>query len=451
MSIWSNKEWHYQVRERLGETLAFYRVQIHHFDKERVCTSLRQLFETEKVQSARVYLIFGSYDLLIRVWMPPAIIPGFKFKLSEALGTDRTPQSFSVIRVARKSYADGSEEPVLDLKLLDGLFDMHRIRDVQEGKNPELLDALLKGNIVLRRESGGESTIVFFVALSLPAMTVPMHRTVRQAVDRHLQEMLSVRRPALYEGEGFSTFLIKGEVICSYYYNIVQLVEWLHETLRPHGLQTETYLSASREPILHGEEKIDDRTFIEKREKVPIVEAIIPEVYRELSSGSDDMIRFIANQFRGKEIGPEDRRLFRDYFLGCFQRSVTKASVPLLVFFTELEAYLEKMHSTFAGRIELEPKVVYQAAKIDTGRPSTMQPLLAFYGHALRLANIPGTEDLQGGWNDFIALRNKPAHGRLSLDEWKPPVGVLLDNLPRVRRLVEVIREKTGESPSFTY
>ena len=118
----------------------------------------------------------------------------------------------------------------------------------------------------------------------------------------------------MYEGDGFCIILVKGEVICGYYYSIAELVNWMNRELGEYGIRTETFLSAYNAPLLAGEEKIDDRTFVERRTKEPVVQSIFPEIYQELSGDADEMIHFISTRCRNITLQEGDKHLLHDFF-----------------------------------------------------------------------------------------------------------------------------------------
>jgi hypothetical protein len=453
MSQWSNKVWHHSVRQRLGEHLVYYRAKVQPFVQERISENLRKLLCDERMPSLRAFLIFGPYDLLFRGWIHPTIISSFRYKLAEALQIDTTPEHFAVRNVMTKSYTNHDIQPKFSEGLWSQILDAQTIRSVQNGENPQLLEQLIKGGFAAVKQEHRPQTLRFFTTVTIFQQPDPILDNLAKEIEAELLGRRTIQRPAVYTGDGFCNILIKGEVLTSDYFAIGNLTEWLISKVGPYKGITATYLGCTSNPLIGGEEKIDDRTFIEQRGRDLFVEHIIPEVYSDLSPRADEIIHFLLDHVRGTALDAPDRSLIGSYLSGYLHDQPDTSAVALLLYFTRLEAYLRKTLNKFLALTNLEQAKIYESAGIskDSTRHLALGDYLSAFSKAIEKLAWPQAETLKGEWQDLVSVRNQPAHGVFGFTKWRDHVQTLVHHLPRIRALLQLIANTTGIEPEFPH
>lgn len=445
--------WHHSVHERLGEHLVYYRTKAGTPIKLTVVADrLRALLEAEHLPSVRAFMIFGPYDLLFRAWMHPNIISSFRYKLAEALGVDTSPQHFAVRQITRKSYTQDDAAPTKQGALWHSILDIHTLRAIQAGDHPRLLGELLDSHFIVERPIHERNTLRFYSAITVHVED-PLLESLANEIDVHVLTRQNIIRPAVYIGDGFCNILLRGEVVPEHFYTIGELTDFLITKLHPHKGFTETYLVAFPDTFIGDQEMIDDRTFIERRGRDPFVEGVIPEVYDTLSSRSDEIIHFLLDKARGNSLTDRDKILLGSYLKGYLNDQPSASAVALLLFFTELEAYLRKTYAKFIGLNGFKLKDILQDAGIAKDLQKhhiSLGECFNILAKAIEKLNQPDLEQLCGNWQDLITLRNQPAHGDFEFTSWRNHVSTLVRDLPRVQRLVDLISRSTNIKPEFT-
>src|ERR1700741_81302 len=162
MDSWANMEWHYEVHHRFGEQLVFYLLRVRPFEAEIVIDKLTNVLTKHKLESVRVFKVFGANDLLIRAWLHSQVSPEFPEWLRDSLVYDIGIKTFTVTGL----HMISSLPPLVSLSdssdLLDNLYDEDTIRAVQMGHDNDLLEKLIITNIVFTRDQQGPDPIKFF-------------------------------------------------------------------------------------------------------------------------------------------------------------------------------------------------------------------------------------------------------------------------------------------------
>jgi len=444
MSFWSNKVWHHSVRQKLGEDLVYYKVRLRRLIISETSGVLGDLLSRERIESVRAFVVFGANDLLFRAWLHPRIAKPFKFALGTALQADSSPEQFTVHRIWKKSYSY-DQEYTLDEKVCDDfVWDAQTIRSIQTGENEALFDQLRALGLVKLRPENARETLRFFIAIRSRDKTDSAINHIANVVAAELKDRApSVTMPAIYSGEGFADVLLKGEVIPEQYFAIGQLTRWITNHFRQYEVSTETLLTDSPDQLLARDDVIDDRTFLELRGRDPVVQAIIPDVFRILNRRSDEIFRFLsANADNCAILTRDERKLVHDYLSGYLNDNVDDCSVALVVYFLKLEHTLRDAFAQYAVRNRVERQTLYKLAGVtkDQSRPDlSLGDLLSLCSKIIELANVKTKTDLKGGWHEVAFLRNKPSHGEFIVQKWQEYLETFLRHLPRLREMVTLM------------
>ena len=176
--MWVGKFWSHVVHsKRLTERLHYFFLRVRPFDAKKIERSIARLVGEKQLGSIRCYAVFGRYDLIVGVWLHPALAPSFKEWMDSCLVDCRIRRirQFVVDEVVHAWYHRENLASEEAGELLNQL-DKRRIRGVQDGKEDALLGRLMKKGLVLDGPRDPEA-IRFFVTIRLE----------RQQLDEKLQ------------------------------------------------------------------------------------------------------------------------------------------------------------------------------------------------------------------------------------------------------------------------
>jgi hypothetical protein len=453
MDLFANMEWHYDVHQRLGEKLVYYLLRIRPFDAKDVKDKLRSLLTTQHLESVRIFKVFGSNDLLIRAWLHAQVSPEFPEYLKKALPQEISISTFTV----RDAHAIASEPPHIEVAdaahLLEILHDDAMLRAVQMGKDNKLLDRLIKAKVVFTRDQLGAVPIKFYIAVHLADEADRIHADAARKIYAHIRErMRNIQRISVFRGEGFCDILIKGEVVGASFFSIGELVDWIYENLSVFKASTETYVVAWPIPVVETPDKISESTFRAIAGKDLFVNIVLPAAYEEYF-GKHKIIESLFSR-ADKQTILRHRQLVREYLLGYLEEKNADMGRVLFVFFSEIEEYLRDTHKEFIGKNSLNPALVYDAVNIpaDSRKNITLGHLFNIFSMVIDEKNLATANELSGNWNRLVELRNKQMHGNLNhQEEWSRSLETVLESLPRIYELLDIIFKFTGHAYQFTY
>ena len=449
LNFWDNKSWHYKVHQRLGETLYYFLVRARPLDPEDAAAQLQKMFTEKRLGSVRVFPIFGSYDFMIRAWIHPSIYKQFKDWLDNTLNNISPKNStypFEVDSVDLRA----NRPPDINRTLLENL-DENAIRDVQMGKNPELMGQLLDGNIVIsRRRTNG---IGFFTSVYLEDENKAINEGMVAAVKHFLLSHPGLQRTSIYRGFGFCSVLIKSEA--AGFFEIASLPNHIGKLYKQFGAHTETFLIHGPSHTA-GDEALGEATFYALRGRDLFVLSVIPELYDLQSPRCDAVARLLISEGHQFRFTQKDKTLLRDYLLSYIEDDSTKMATTLFALFHKVEGYLKNTHREFIGRKGFrQVKEIYEKAHIPESRwdALTLADLIHVYMTAIKLFDTTNEfKNLLGGWENFTNLRNDLMHAKVDvLANWDELLKRLMPYLPRLRELISLIEQATGKQYDGIY
>jgi hypothetical protein len=439
--------WHRQVHQRLGEKLHFYIVRARPLDTPEIINSLKTLIATGFFGSIHVFPIFGSYDVLIRIWLHPTNEDRFRHDLSSAMaqaGEERRINGFTVDAIEQSWYA---EDEVKEESLRALNEDI--ILRIQDNKAPADYKSFRTQKLILRRKYHSNG-ILFFVAVQLrPEFDEEHARHVAIAIRDSAPNHSDIHNVSIYRSTGHASILLRGE---AQDYFAIERLGWIRRRFKTYGATTETYLVQTR-AYLFADEKIGRGTFSALHGRDLLVQSILPELYEAPFEKAHDIKRAFDDDIHGVSLVDGDRNLLHDFLMGRLESNPVRMMTALFTFFVEVEQYLRERHQEFVGRQNVGSlKDIYTKVNIsDNKRYLTLGDVLKVYEHVIKVTS-PEHSDLVGDWEDFAKLRNEIAHGGVDImGEWETLLKRLLAHLPRLRRLLPYVANVTAKECVGTY
>ena len=383
MSFGSDYAWNDPVHRLLGESLFYFLAQVRPFDPEGIKRNVDRFLAERQPGSVRVFAVFGSNDLLIRAWLHPNAQSEFQTWLNEGLNC-RVLYPFSVTKIDwRWSWGDAQEGTAKEL-LKD--LDEKKIRAVQSGTNPDLLEELKTVKLVMERKVL-DNSIRFFVAVTLGNVTQQTQDGVVKRIKAHLDGSSDIHCVSIYSGYGFCSILLKAQVLD--YHGIPKVPNWIGTEFRDLGASTETFLVHSPTELA-GDESIGRTTFQAIKGKNLFVGSIIPEVYGEvhdsLLSRAEEIQTFLVGIAHESYLKLRDKTLLHDYLLPYLRDDPADMARTIFTFCAELESFLRKRCEEFIGRSGADLRALCEKLGIlkDRRRYFTLEQLLNLCSAAIR-------------------------------------------------------------------
>ena len=288
--------WHHRVHQEWArERLHFWRLGFDPtYDRDAIQEAIKQTFQERDVLSYAVYELTGTYDIVIRMWLPMSCTLQ-KFK--EALWTNLADKHIAVLDVFILTtdpimhwvFDDPDSQSLREPRLQSRLPDSE-IELINEGNLPEDRRREYENDGLIARTPHHEG-IKFFVAIPAP-------QTARaRAIDAFKRELVRIVRSAsdieeksLYEGEGFAQFLIMGRVPFEKFSRLrTEILDKINSTniSATFGVRTYTFLSL-----------LEDFVGDLFQEKLPTAtEAVLPTVVDYLTIYESSRLEVKASAF----------------------------------------------------------------------------------------------------------------------------------------------------------
>jgi len=431
--------WHRQVHQRLGEKLHFYIVRARPLDSLEIVRNLK-VSVARSFGSIHLFPIYGTYDVLIRVWLHPTNEDRFREELSHAMvqaGDDRRIHLFTVDTIEQSWY----EEITLSDDALRGL-DESLILRIQDGDAPAEYDELRRKGFILKRQQAND--ILFFLAVQLRHEFDDKNaHDVALAIRDSLVENSEIHNVSIYRGSGYCSVLVRAEVAN---YFAIGTLGWIRQQFRALGATTETYLVQTAGYVF-AEERIGQATLSALQGRDLLIQAILPELYDAPFAKGQPIKRFFDDQLRNATLTDKDRDLLHDYLLGRLQDNAVRMMTVLFTFFVELEQCLRGRFQEFAGRQNSGSMAEWfeRAGVTESKRHPALGDILQVCQTVISHGNFPEYADLVGDWEDLASLRNEVAHGGVDiLTQWDTLLKRLLRYLPRLRSLLPLLAKVTA-------
>ena len=254
-------EWHPGVRAAWArERLAYWRVSLRDYDWPGALQKSEQMMQSIDASSWAVYEIYGSYDLLYRVWLPSqTTVADFERALIENFGASLDLfDGFTVDEiVSHWPWALGESAESLPVSLREPVPDLELDR-LDQAQRKTMLASLREKNLIAQIQPGTGIGFIVAVTASRPALSASFGG--RPAVQERLREILaqapgSFTETSLFRGSGFADYLLQGRIRGEDFPLLKQsLIDPLNEFLESVGYRTYTFLMSTANPVAFREE-----------------------------------------------------------------------------------------------------------------------------------------------------------------------------------------------------
>jgi hypothetical protein len=253
-------EWHQSVHERIGETLHYYFLGFSPtYDRGLVFSALRELLETKGTGGYAFYEVLGTFDIILRVWLPTNAAPHFDQTLKQVLTSAGaralTVEPFEARSVLYHWAWPGNNSsrktshksvPSIDNEMRNRLS-VAKLDELQKTRDRKAARVYEQGGLL--KISPQREGIRFFVTIPPPHDTLP--QGLVDALIRDISHILATRRKVheavLYRGLGQRVLmLIEGLVDFSQYREIAELNSSINaKGIERFDIKTTTFLAAS--------------------------------------------------------------------------------------------------------------------------------------------------------------------------------------------------------------
>ena len=253
--------WHHRVHtEKRKERLFYWRMAFDQgYDRDAVTVGIEKACEKHGVRGVIVYELFGSVDVLVRVWLPEACtFSDFDGSLKDELKPAKLARCswFEVDCMVRhwpfmkESGATDSPEEHWLLRLQDSEID-----EVEQGWpdiRPELLERLEGQHLLapMTEHASERPGIKFAIEVSSEGLTdVRKLAELEEKLVEILEAAGDIGQRSLYSGAGFAQFLIMGRVGYENFHaihsNLISQIN-LTQVSDEYQTQTLTHISGQR-------------------------------------------------------------------------------------------------------------------------------------------------------------------------------------------------------------
>lgn len=238
-------QWHPEVHEKWAEErLVFWRLGFNPtYRRDDVLKALDVICARYGITAVTVYEVLGSYDLLWRVWLPPAAVideidrdikrtlPVFDLDLCDHFEVDSIERHWFWSEDAEESLENPLvEEPVLDPR--PSASQLVRVNEIltrfNKGKidfdtaiaNKEIREFRRRRLIGVRRSEDGIKFAIVISTSSVTASRFSAMEALRDRIIKKLDSATAIKERSLYSGKGFGRFMIFGKVPTKDFYEI---------------------------------------------------------------------------------------------------------------------------------------------------------------------------------------------------------------------------------------
>lgn len=446
---WDNLAWSREVREYLGESLHFFFLAVRPLGLRNIERQIRSLAQAKGIGGLTCYPIFGRFDLLIRVWLHPALGSSFTQLLDDAIPDIRSIRSFRATKSPIDRYSKGENE---EGKEALALLSERAVLDIQEGKDPVLKRRLLERDLLLQQDSG-ELLVQAFVTVLLPDLFSESSSEIGEAIHGYCRDSEDITSCSTHAGTGDQASMLV-EFTTPEFFHAGDVALFIAGKFS--GARTETSLATDREPLFQ-ELKIGYSTFQELKGRSLIVQGLVPEFYESLRADrlgrAEDIATFVEEELPDLGSFPGLKRIVRAYLRGYLLDDETSMLKALFEYFVALERYLRSAVRKFlaAQGSDASDRSKEMVSKSPT-KFLVLGDLLRIYSESIKAGQVEGALGGPPSWLNLARLRNRVLHGDLGLEGgWAEPLRMILLSYPPMNDLVKHVESVTEEKIDSAY
>lgn len=429
--------WHEQVHKYFGQQLLYYFIGIRPFSQVFLDEFAENLRNTFGNSGFCANLLFGPWDILLRIWLRPKLFPELSSFLTQYQGIFSLAL-FQVDEIA--TYWASKDKLTLSKKQITETLNrcggLNCIKSVQDGENPTLKSNLKKdGLLIWDASTFHKGDIKFFICVS-PEPDVPkdVEANLRKNLKNILLTNTQIERPSLYFGRGIAWALVKGLVKRANHGSLANLVLDLSNYVNQFGMRTMT--SIILEPGALEFDSISDETLSSLTMVTsPELEDFLPELVQSTKLTDVEKVQvaeyILENRFF-RNLSEQDREFMRQILRYVAIKDNGGAWGHLFFWCVKQEKKLgDKWNDVLRSLTNENAEQVRGELYTRHSVPKDKQ--FVTIGHYIELYADLCKEYLGDQWNlqtdkEFRELgniltryRNRLAHGSLlePLDEWK--------------------------------
>jgi hypothetical protein len=451
--------WHPLVHRRFQEELYFFLMSIKPFDEDKCFDDLAELMGEFGIKKFCAYQVFGQFDVLLRVWLPPVQLQAFIETAQVKLHNLRSIVPYHVTGIHDTWRFRQAEKNLGEMLTTLSELTAKTVRDVQEERDANSLGKLIDAGllaVVGDYRSESRRSIKAFIAISEPALPVVEKREqIFQEIARLCEDKKRFSKVTIHTGLGFCWLLIK--LVTREFYSVGDLVKKISKQYGADGISTSTFISAT-DAYVEGENI--SSLALDAKQGDPDVRLFLPELYS--SPDLDERLvnyieAFIKTRILKLGASANDKLAFREYFKAVLNGAVVEIFTALFPKFMETEQKLREKVLRHADRVGGVPRLmeIIDARGEMVKSPNTL-PLAYVLRSCQRIigAALPENKwvkDLETRkFDDLANFRNRIMHGgqfRRDVD-WEN-FAISLINLIEIREgflklFAEIESEKNG-------
>ncbi len=448
--------WHPSVHAQFRDELVFYFITVRAFPRDAVYEELMAHLSTTEHTAYRIYRVFGSYDLILRVWVEKGNSDAF----ADSLGrleyvVDATPIVVEEIPHHWKYPVTAPTDEISKLTPEKVQSIQERFKDPASWNN-ELIRTALE-NSLIRQVDETEGALICFTGI---VQTTDRKATDSKALLREIYALIKtfdkLDKIAVYRTRGKFSFLIKCETENSF--NVGEFIKELSHTIVVNRCGTVT--SILLDPDIRGKEEIGARSIkqVARRDRITLV--ILPEAYDAFNIKTLDSVRLsLLERWINETLVPNRDSLseseFKDLQL-CLRAIVADDERTFLstivATFGPIEREFRRLQGPFIGKVVGEAAIsstIRDALKHIPNAEKKKLDLLSLgdrldvYVFVIKSKSLSDDPDVIDSWNAEAGLRDAAAHyGEKIFPQWNTELPKLVRFLVRYKKLLKIVRGK---------
>lgn len=356
--------WHSAVHEHFKEQLYYLLMTIKPLDDARVKSKIKSLLMRYGVGQFCVYQVFGSFDMLLRVWLPSPVFRDFTNDMKTQIDNLHSLIHFQALQKLQCSQFYGFREetkPAMKSSLSELTTSI--VRKVQKDSDAKAIDWCINLGFLRTRDADEQEEegkyVKAFIAFSAPLGGLP--NTFKDKIIDGLAAKLNDKRSGfdnvtILEGVGFGWILAK--VVAKDFHRFGKLARDVASEFGPSGVASSTFLVSGLEDSMEGDCVSEEAL----RQAEPVnnaVAAFIPELYTPDPPKTERLKRAIEEFVQSKiirdpgsesQLARNDSNAMHNFLIGVMKNDREAMFEALFVCIIRAESDLRKPLVEFAKR-----------------------------------------------------------------------------------------------------
>jgi len=366
--------WRPEVHAALREQCYYYLIRFRRPAYSGILNHLSKLLRRESLDSACVYLVYGHWDALVRVWATHSARDRFaQHLITQQSGDLLAVSEFRVDRIQYGASESTATRPVREADVTGELVDIRRVvladsaRELPQREDLQVVVDRLESRGLLAHVRSSPPDAIKFYTVFEPIDGVPWTRFQNDDVQSQLFEKLTnvgLDSISVYHGTGFAQSFVKSVApdLPTVQRASLELADMTNGHLRPMTLILASEGAIEVDTIdeakyLVGGRSVQNWEGVFDKEWILVLASAAPEIQEEVLGQLDHFAPLSTSESTGEN--------FRDIFRGVVQNDV-RALRQGLAFLPALEFELRQLLVRTVG-----PRLA-----ADLGKPAKKWPEL---------------------------------------------------------------------------